>query len=319
MLKTIKIIRYLLLLIIIIAFIYYVDNFGQEFSEIRLITLWELMVISILTISGFALNGLLLKIMMSAFRVKLPFIEWFGLTIVNRFANLIITKGGMVLRAAYLKKFHQLSYQHYLIIFLYLSLIKIFLSAAIASAAVVAYMLGHAEWPPNLLVYLMLVVVILLAASISFFFPMMIIPLLPKGFKAKFKGTEQAITNLRGIKLFLIALSFIALFFLLFATKLYYIYIILDYNIDFSSVLIVAASGIISSFATLTPAAIGIREFAMSFSANLYGLDQTAAAVIASLDRIFMLSWSFILSIPFIFLLIKPTSPDRSKKNGKNL
>ena len=319
MLKTIKIIRYLLLLIIVIAFIYYVDNFGQEFSKVRLITPWELMVISILTISGFALNGLLLKKMMNAFQVKLPFKEWFGLTIMNRFANMIITKGGTVLRATYLKKFHQLPYQYYLIIFLYLSLIKIFFSAIIASVAVVAYMFGHAEWPPDLLVYLILVVVILLAAGISFFFPQMIIPYLPQSFNAKFKGTEHAITNLRGIKLFLITLSFIAIFFFLFATKLYYIYTILDYNIDFSSVLIIAASGIISSFATLTPASIGIREFAMSYTANLYGLDQTAAAVIASFDRIIILSWSFILSIPFIFLFTKSSSIYGSKKNGKNL
>ena len=121
----------------------------------------------------------------------------------------------------------------------------------------------------------------------------------------KIRGKWKYITQL-------IILFFLSI--LLYSFKIFYIYHIIFKPILFSSAAVIASTGMLSIFISFTPAAIGIKEAAMSYTALLTGENLAEAAAVVSLDRAITIAWVFLLGFVFSFWYVKEMAKSAEKQ-----
>ena len=83
------------------------------------------------------------------------------------------------------------------------------------------------------------------------------------------------------------------------ALMIFLIYKMIFEPVSFWFAITVSSAGFLSSFVSLTPASLGIREAVISYTATLMGNDFTASLAVASLNRAVALIWVFALGVFF--------------------
>lgn len=115
--KTKKILSTVVLIIIIAFFVHYVVEHVSGFKQLVSLDtslVWPVSLIAGMILFSLLLNGILLHVLLQPFGVKLTPKEWFGLSLVTNFYNLITPfRGGAVVRAVYLKKKYDFPYVHF--------------------------------------------------------------------------------------------------------------------------------------------------------------------------------------------------------------
>jgi uncharacterized membrane protein YbhN (UPF0104 family) len=97
--------------ILILLFGRYIYVHWPEFSQLRVVSPIYIIALIILTILFSLSYGIVIKYLLSAFKIKLKFKEYFGLSIITGFYNMIAPlTGGVVPRALYLKKKYNFKY-----------------------------------------------------------------------------------------------------------------------------------------------------------------------------------------------------------------
>jgi len=100
------------LTILLLLFGRYIYIHWSEFSQIKIVSPIYIFAIILLTILFSLTYGLVIKYLLLAFGIKLRFNEYFGLSIITGFYNLIAPlTGGVIPRAIYLKKKYNFRYR----------------------------------------------------------------------------------------------------------------------------------------------------------------------------------------------------------------
>ena len=95
-----KLITAAILILLVTLFIYYLKNHLSDFKQIALINPIYLIPLVIISLIVSITNGLIVKYLAEPFKIKLKFKEWFGLSVITSFYNMITPfRGGLAAKA----------------------------------------------------------------------------------------------------------------------------------------------------------------------------------------------------------------------------
>jgi uncharacterized protein (TIRG00374 family) len=257
----------------------------------------------LLFIINYLFVGIITKNLLQPLNVKLSFIEAFKLSIVTGFYNLITPfRGGMAVRAVYLKKKHNFTYTNFLAT-LAASYILIFLVASILGLISV-YLIYTSEK-----IFSQILFLIFLGAFISMTFTIIFSPKIPL---TKYKFINKFIEVINGWHLIKNnkKVIFSVVFFSLIQTLLTSFMVYLQFNvfgieITFAKCIFLSAIGVFSLLVGITPANLGIGEAITVFSALTIGITPVQSLSVAILGRLISFSVLFILGPIFSYQLLR--------------
>lgn len=291
-------IQIIFLVVIVAVSFFYIKNNSGEFQKIFDLQPLEFIIISIIFLLQLILSGLMFKNLLLFYNIKLCLKEWFGLTVVARYNNYLISKSGSFARGYFLKKIYNFPYKNYLMIIIFLSLIQVFCSSLL-SLLQIAYKYYKYDF---INYYLLIFFMLMLALSIiPFVSSRKFLILVTKKFQKLSRINDLWLSLRHQKKIVFNSIVFTTSTILLFSLRIYLIYKMAFSPILFSSAIIIACTSMLSFFISLTPAEIGIREAIMSYVAQLTGENFTTAMAVSSLDRIILIIWIFSLGFVFNF------------------
>ncbi len=284
-------------ILFLFLFSYYLKNNYRDFLVIKEINLIEFLIISIPQILIFILSSTILKIALKYLETNLTKKEAFSLTMLKRISTYLVTKGGILLNSVYLKKNHSLDYKKSIALSLYLTITHLLVISSISLLALIIKKSLFENLFFSLLFFLIAFSSIVVLVFPKFIYKIIFI----KKFKQAILSWEKYFVHK---KLILRILPLGTSVFLLFNLKLYLIYYFLEYKISFLNLIIINATGFISTNFAITPAALGIKELSMATSANLLNSSFNNTLVVVSADRVIALFWVTILGIYFYYKLM---------------
>lgn len=104
----------MLLLAFTVFFALYIRDHFSEFVNVSEVSARYLLAIGSVSLAGFVVNGLFLKVLLARFGIEIDFMEHFSLSIVTSFGNIFLPmKGGAGIRAVYLKSKYNFDYSYF--------------------------------------------------------------------------------------------------------------------------------------------------------------------------------------------------------------
>lgn len=229
-----------------------------------------------------ATNGLFLKLFAAKLNIYLNWREWVGLPFVTTMGNYLTPlSGGMLVRAAYLKNRHALSYTHFATLLAANYLITFWVSV-LAGLVIMPFLWQQANAPWLLLLFLG---VCWVGLSIILLTPM---PRFPSE-KRPFRLLNQALIGWHTVKSDrsliwqLVLLSVVSL--VLNAAAFWLSYRALDIPVSWGTAVMVSLATIFSTLTTITPGNFGIREAFISFISQIVGAGVGEGLLVALLIR----------------------------------
>lgn len=241
--------------------------------------------------------------LVSIFGIKLKFKEWFGLSVVTSFYNMITPfRGGMAARAVYLKEKHKFPYTDFL--------------SSLAGTYVINFLVASFLGLISLFILFEEYQIfnwIVLAIFLFFFIPLLVIVLFSPTFpETKNNFINRFIKVLNGWNLIrknrkVIATASIVVIIQLFISTFASIlsYSVFGIQISFAQALFMACLGSLGILISITPAGLGIQEAIAVFSALVIGITPTQSIPVAILSRIVGMLVIFTLGPIFSYILLK--------------
>ncbi|MBI2629262.1 flippase-like domain-containing protein [Candidatus Pacearchaeota archaeon] len=298
-----KIIGILIILVLLALLIYYASTNISDFKQLKIENPWYIFPIAILFLLLSLTNGLVIKYFTEPFNIKLKAKEWFGLSIITSFYNMITPfRGGAIAKAAYLKKKHKLAYTDFLATF----------SGVYVITFLVASFFGLFSFSLLYLYQGIFNVIVLLVFS-AVFFPLLFIvlfsPYIPP---VKHKHLNKIIQVINGwhtirrnrkIIAEISIITLIQLILSLISTILSFR--VFGINIGVIESAFLVSIGSLAMLVSITPGSLGIAEAIAVFSALIIGITPAQSLTVAILGRVISVAIIFILGPVFSFILIK--------------
>lgn len=294
------IVSLVIFLLIIAGFSLYVSRHPEEFRKILSVRIIDFSVISFLVIVTFALNGLVAKVLLDFFNVKIKTTEWFGLSVLNKLGNYLPVRIGPVLRAVYLKKAYNFNYTTFISCMGVASVIVILSSGLIGIAGMAVMYFTFDAFSPILFLLFVLI-------SLGALFLIIFSPVIRSSENKIMRRISNVIEGWNSIKkdkkllLKLFCISILAIF--IYAVRVYYASFALGYNFPFLYALLIGIPSSLSVFLIIVPAGLGVREAVMGFSSKLLAKTTLSGVVIGSLDRVVAMIWVVVMGSIFALLL----------------
>ena len=236
-----------------------------------------------LTLGMFFIRGLANKLLFRCFGVIASTWDWFALVIISTMTNYLPLSMGLVAKGYLLKRIHALSYRNYAGGQLMLYVIFMGCNGLIGFFVLNVWMRAFDQW----LIQLLLLVMV---ASLGILvFPRRTIGLLRK----PFNFDESTLHRIRISAPAIMAYQVVIL--LIVAAKLYACFKLGDREVPYSACLLFSAATILTRLFSVTPGALGIREFLIGILAVLTGFEMRDAVIAATVDRIVEMIIVFIL------------------------
>lgn len=271
-------------------------------QSLQNVTFANLFYLTLIRVFIFAMNGLFLREFAAKFGVKLSFHEWFGLASVTTMGNYITPfSGGLLIRAAYLKKRHQLPYTQFTTMLTSNYLIMFWLIGVLGLLALAALGQGWQRYWPIVLLFGSVVAGI----SVVFLFPVQQVPwqnrigrflntLLTGWFMVKRDyGLLLRLALLTALTIGLNGLSF------------WLAYEALGQPISYLAALLLGLVAAFSIFINLTPGNLGIQEAMVGLSAELLGTGGGEGLLAVMLIRAVTVLCAFTLGPLYSYLLTR--------------
>ncbi len=262
-----------------------------------------LILICIGVILSYLTVAVISKIMLTPLGIKLPFVDSLLITGVTAFYNLITPfKGGMAVRALYLKKKYDFAYTDF-IATLAASYIIIFLVAGLTG-------LASSWWIYNQTGQFSYLVMLIFAGATASMFAIVVIA--PKFVEPKNRWIGKFVRVINGWHLIrknkrlVYSIGIISVIQLLIASMMLVLqFRTLGYNLSISQGLFISSVGSLSVLIAVTPAGLGINEAVTVFSAAAIGITSEQSLAAALLGRIVSVVVLFILGPICTYLLLK--------------
>jgi len=307
--NTLKLISLFILGITLIGYLFLVRNIDIK-EIVAKISIVNVVILSLLSLGSLGLNGLRTKLLLDCFNVRLPAYEWFGLSVLNSMTNYLPLRGGIAVKAIYLKKIHQFSY-------------SFFLSSTAANYAIMFLSSGVIGVVASLLAMMKLgkfsltiffSFLFLIVSSMLILLGGAKIPKMKNRFLqpiAEISTGLKHITSDHGFLYKLAALESLAC--LLYAFSLYYEYRTLSYDMPFIYCMMLSPLTLVSTVVSITPANLGVREIVIGAISRMIGSQFIEGVIVATLDRTVAMFWIFLMGAIFTYLLISKNSQVKSK------
>ena len=297
-----KILKNALFILVLAAGFIFLFLKGPRLQSFRHLNILEILLLLTVSFLGYLVLGLSFRSLVRIFDLDLTFKEWFGLTACNAMFNYYLpARGGIVIKAYYLKKKHGLSYSHYAA----LMAGSVFLVLAVASFVGLVVVLFISAVTGRFIVSL----------AVAFFLVFLGVlltglvtkQLLRLKIHRKFARLNLFLLNLRdGLGFFSehkkYALDFCFLsvpFILIMAARLHLCFLALNFGVKFWTVLLIMIITQFSFLIAVIPGNLGIKEGVIVFSAGLFGISADQALAAALLDR--AVSLAIIFGFGFIY------------------
>lgn len=274
-------------------------------DSLRNITVGNIILLIFTRLGLFTVNGLYLREFSRKFDVDLVFQEWFGLATVTTMGNYVFPfSGGLIARAAYLKKQHKLSYAHFttLLISNYLVMFWLVGAAGLISLALLKQN-WQQYWPIALLFGS-----VMLGISLVFVFPKTQLPWNNR-FTQFFNTLFESWFALKQDYNLLFRLILLTICIILInGISFWLAYKALDLTIPFLTAILLGLVASFSIFINLTPGNLGVQEALVSLSAELLGSSAGEGLLAVLVIRAVTMICAFTLGPFFSYLLTQRTA-----------
>lgn len=302
--KYIKVILYLLTLVGIGLFLYFKRDDIHYLVEIRFTELLLLFIVGFITVF---LNSLLFQKTIQIFKLNLPFREWFGLTVTNTMYNYLLpARGGMAVRAIYMKNNYKFSYSEYISFTAGSYLIDLFIASLFATGmGIILFLVDDINNIAFFYISAGLLIVISALIFILYKFDpqrinegnriFAILKNIAIGLK-HFKEARNLVFNIMFIQVGLI---------LAMSLRLFIAYIALDVSVNFAKLVLITSLVSFSMVFSITPGNIGIKEGIVGLSYTLLDISFDQAILGALLDRVVAMIIVFGIGLVYSRILIR--------------
>lgn len=282
---------------------YFAKGHLLEFQNIRFVSREYLLVILICVFIYFLISGVILKLLLEIFNIKLRFKEWFGITMITLMGNYLVPFGGFGFRAAYLKKVYKFKYTHFVSTLGAMYLIEFIIFGLGGLLGLAAAYTNHHFFSLKLL----LLFILMILGCISF---VILAPKFPRTPKNKYliilSRIFESLKQFKEHPSIIYKLILITLMELLFFTLIFYFsYQALNLKVSLGESFLVAGLSDYAFFVRLLPASFGFYEGAVVYTSHFLGLDVAQGLVVAALTRVVMIFWAFTLGTIFSLIIFK--------------
>jgi uncharacterized protein (TIRG00374 family) len=305
-----------LMIVILAFFAYYICNNIHEFKEVKIVNPWRLIFLVIITIFMAVANGLIIKYLLEPFDIKMSFKEWFGLATITTFYNTIMPfRGGLIAKAAYLKKKRGFSFTNFIAMMAGFYVINLFVAALIGGLAL-AFIYFEYGFYNN----------IISAVFIIGFVSMLIIIL----FSPKFREPETWILKKfiqvvngwhiikKNKKIILISCLVTILQIILGAIATIISFSLVGFHIEFSKAILLTSLGVFTLLIGITPGNLGITEAVQVFVGLAIGITPAISLTAAIIRRLVSMTITLVLGPIFSYLLLKHNPKSENKLENEN-
>jgi uncharacterized membrane protein YbhN (UPF0104 family) len=280
---------------------YYYSRHVEEFQLIYELSVWPILVLSIISLAQILFHGLQVKILTDHYELNLSFFQWLGLSRLTTLANLVLPPaGGASLKAVYLKRFHNLKYTSFLASTAIASIIRLVLVSVFA-IILLFYSGGTA-------IDLVPVPGVVLICTLSFLLYGHRIPRscifywekladLVKEWQS-IRANHQVIRKLILLNCLLYAIS---------SLGIYASFRAFSVNASLALSGVISALIILSNALKLIPANLGVKELVFVTIAGIYGISINEGLHAAALHRIIGAFFTLLLAPGFAYPMTKRT------------
>lgn len=281
---------------------WFLSNNAELIGLLRDVSWIWLAALALLRILFLGINGLFLQACAGRLGVQLRFFEWFGLPFMTTMANYLTPlSGGMLARAAYLKRRHQLPYVQFLSL-LSANYLIIFGASGIVGLITMFALPANAANRLLLMVFFALisgaVVLLLLLPGVRLPGRWRVIRLANRALDG-----WTAVTSDSRLLVQLFVYGFGSV--LLNALAFWAAYRALQLTVSWQTAVLVSLSTIFSTLLTVTPGNLGVREAIIGLVSELAGVGVGEGLVVALLIRASTLLSAFTLGPLFSFMLTR--------------
>jgi len=271
---------------------------GQDLLTVR-VTNWAVLASSPLYLFlFFYFNGVLNNICFRFYGVNLTFQEWFGLSVVNSFLNIVTPfRGGAIAVGVYLKKKHNFAYSLFFAVMVASTLLIVLANLILALGLLIMQ-------PPALSAELtefsLYVVISLLAIGLIF---AVWAPVTPRSTNRLFQLVHEVFSAWRMIRNHphdlkkLIGASFGMV--LTMAAIAYVTISSIGVDVNFNAALAMGVFSNLSAIVSITPSNLGIKEAFASIGGAGYGIKVVNVVAASLIERVLLLIASSLTSLYF--------------------
>ncbi len=301
-----RILSGLILAVIVAFFVWYILRHISDFKGLAIVGLsniWLVLLVALIVLITFYLNGFLLDTLMRPFGFKLGFRESFGLAIITNFYNTITPfRGGMAARAVYLKKKYKFPYINFLATLSAIYIIIFLIGSLLGLISIIFIWKNYSIFSP--IIFILFLAVFLFLMSIIIFSPK-----LPEQ-KNKWLNRFIKVINgwhlIKNNKKIVFATAIVSLIQLILATTTLLInYSIFGIHLSFFAALFIASINSLAILIAITPGNLGIGDAINVFSASIVGVGLTNAIAATILGRAISIIVISILGPIYSYQLMK--------------
>lgn len=298
-----KLLGILVLLALIAWLVYYGISNYESFKEVSFVNPWLLVIVAIVLVVSYIPGSLVNYYTFLPLGLRLKALESYGLAIITGFYNLITPfRGGMAVRAVYLKKKYDFTYANFLAT-LTASYVLIFFIAALLgliSVAGIYISTGIINW----------LILTLFAGIFAILFVVIVFsPKIPQSrynFINKFINVLNGWHTIRKDRRVVLGIAVMSLLqILLGALSFYFQFKVFGIDIGASAAIFLAVMGALSLLISITPAGLGINEAIIVFSASTLGITPVQSLSAALAGRLVSFVVLFILGPIFSYTLLR--------------
>lgn len=308
--------QYVILLILVLTASWYALSHKELFMHLKTISIFNIIGLSLVVFMTHVLLGCQFKCLLKMFGIGMNFGEWFGLSVCNSMFNYYLpAKGGLAIRAYYLKKKHAFTYSHYTSLTVGSQIISFFLSAAAGLVFALLFKPIHGKWHVKFVVlFAALLLMTVIGTAVLLF-----LLKLGKTFKnSRFNNILTLFSE--GLGLFGRRKRLVVVFSLLHILRLFSVgarlficFSAIGVDVEPLQMLIIPSLTTFSLMLPLTPANLGIREGIISGCAYWFGLPADQALLAALVDRAAAIIITFTLGLVFSRILLSDVKFSKAK------
>lgn len=306
--------RHIFLGVVVLASIWFLTTRWSDFSQLKGFKPSVLAPLLILHLVYLFINGLIFKVLVGSFDIKLTVIEYFGLTITTNFANYFVpARLGVATKGVYLRKKSNLPYGQFSGYFFAQTIL---MTIAGALWGIGGTWFGSFPESVSVQLYIFFCTVLFLAIiptivpplrfSNSRFWLFSILKSFLDGWN-RIRADRVVVFKVIMLNLPRFLISSLCIKFLFDAFLL---------SIPLSTAFVMGILLSFLNYANLTPANLGIQEAFFVFLSKLFGFGFEAGIVACGLNRVVQMVIVFSLMPLFSYLLSEPVfGKDRGKKS----
>jgi uncharacterized membrane protein YbhN (UPF0104 family) len=284
----------LFLLLFLAWIIFYIRSHWAEFSALKAVSIHDLAGILLVAFLAIWIRGFFTVALAAPLGARIGRFEAFFISLLSTVGNYTLPmRGGIGLRAVYLKKKHSIGFREFAKISLARFGTIFFVDSILGLIAVFLLWRDGKVFDGPVFIVLVLALIISSIVQISGYFP------LEKRlrFLKSFIGRSSSLLNLDGVRRSLILIA-------LLNSSTRWLWILLCFqalsiDLSLSQGLMISSLIPLSMIVTLTPGNLGVTEGLLIYVSSIFDISVSSAILCSLLMRASVISWSLVMS-PFL-------------------